>query len=69
MEMGSIPLSLTVILGQAKLPDEQYRALQKGDVILLNEELEAPLRLSLQGQKRLQGRPGKIGRKKAVVIL
>lgn len=66
--LQDIPLQLTVQLGQAKLPLAQLERLHSGDVLLLEQGLDEPLLVLLEGEPRYLAWPGRVGRQRAVQI-
>ncbi|MCS7166751.1 MAG: FliM/FliN family flagellar motor switch protein [Gemmatales bacterium] len=63
-----IPLHITVRLGETLLPLRQLQQLRAGDVLLLNQRLDEPLAVLVEGEVRYRAWPGRLGRKRAVQI-
>ena len=61
-------LPLVAELGHAELSIEEILALSEGDVVVLDQRHDQPIMCNLKGHGKLKARPGKIGRKKGVVV-
>ena len=53
--VGHVPVSLSVLVGSVSLTIEQLFALKKGAVIAMNEALDAPITLQLNGKAVASG--------------
>jgi len=63
-----LPVELCVKLGIANLPLSQLAHLQIGDVILLDQAVNQPLSIEIEGEAKLTGWPGKLGNRQAFRI-
>lgn len=66
--LQDVPLQLTVQLGAVQLPLAQLQQLRTGDVLLLEQRLEEPVLVLLEGTVRYTAWPGRIGSQRAVQI-
>jgi flagellar motor switch protein FliN/FliY len=53
--VGHVPVSLTALIGSVSLSVEQLFALKKGEVLAMNESLDAPITLQLNGKPVARG--------------
>lgn len=53
--IGHVPVSLTALIGSISLTVEQLFALKKGEVLAMNESLDAPITLQLNGKAVARG--------------
>lgn len=64
--LATMPLPIRVELGRATLPATNISNLVPGDVILLDQEEQKPLLVSVGGVPRFAGRPGTISKRMAI---
>lgn len=62
------PVDVNVILGESDISMKKLADLEKGYVIKLNQSIEQPLQIKINGKKKMEGYPGVMGGKKAVKI-
>jgi flagellar motor switch protein FliM len=62
------PLTLTVRLGETRLPLRTILALREGDVVTLPTRVDAPLDVVVGNQPKFTGRVGRVGRSCAVQV-
>lgn len=65
---GSLPLTLNVQLGSARLPMSQLANLQVGDVIILDQPINRPIVAEVGGTTRFTGFPGRIGSRQSFQV-
>ena len=53
--VGHVPVSLTALIGSVSLSIEQLFALKKGEVLSMNESLDAPITLLLNDKPVARG--------------
>lgn len=53
--VGHVPVLLTALVGSVSLTVEQLFALKKGEVLAMNESLDAPITLQLNGKPVAHG--------------
>ena len=53
--VGHVPVSLTALIGSVSLSIEQLFALKKGEVLTMNESLDAPITLLLNDKAVARG--------------
>lgn len=53
--VGHVPVLLTALVGSISLTVEQLFALKKGEVLAMNESLDAPITLQLNGKPVARG--------------
>jgi flagellar motor switch protein FliN/FliY len=53
--VGHVPVSLTVLVGTVSLSIEELFALRAGQVLTMNESLDAPVTLQLNGKPVARG--------------
>ncbi len=66
--LQQVPLKVQVQLGQVRLPLAHLQRLRAGDVLLLEQRLEEPLLVLVEGSARYTAWPGRVGSKQAVQI-
>jgi flagellar motor switch protein FliM len=66
--LGETALSMTAVLGRARLEVNEVLALKKGDVIKLNRNIREPLVLEVEGREKFRGFPGVVSKKNGVRI-
>lgn len=64
-----VPLGVTAVLGHARLRLRDFVQLEVGDVILLDQRVAAPIRVTVQGRPKFAARPGRVGHHLAVEIV
>lgn len=67
-EMEDITIPVSAVLGETRLKIRDYLQLERGDVLCLEKPANEDLILRVGGKPKLAGRPGLVGRKKAVRI-
>jgi flagellar motor switch protein FliM len=63
-----MPVEITVKLGTAQLPLAQLAHLQAGDLIVLDQRINQPLKASVAGRDKLSGWPGRQGNRQVLQI-
>ncbi|QNN46343.1 FliM/FliN family flagellar motor switch protein [Thermomonas brevis] len=53
--VGHLPVSLSAMIGTVSLTVDQLYALRKGEVLTMNEDLETPVTLKLNGKAVARG--------------
>lgn len=53
--VGHVPVALTALVGSVSISIEQLFALKNGDVVAMNESLDAPITLQLNGKAVARG--------------
>lgn len=53
--VGHLPVSLSAMIGTVSLTVDQLYALRKGEVLTMNESLETPVTLKLNGKSVARG--------------
>jgi flagellar motor switch protein FliM len=66
--LAPLPLEVRAVLGTAELPLAELRRLQPGDVILLDQPVDQPLRVCLNGRACLRAWPGRVGSRQAISL-
>jgi flagellar motor switch protein FliM len=66
--MDEIPFQIRAILGQVTLSKEDFTQLQRGDIVLLDQRLEDPLRVEIGENGHLLGYAGVKEGQKAIKI-
>ncbi|MBX3444713.1 MAG: FliM/FliN family flagellar motor switch protein [Planctomyces sp.] len=56
-----VPLPLSVELGRVQLTVSEAESLRRGDVLMLDQTVRAPLTARVAGEAKYQGRAGRIG--------
>jgi flagellar motor switch protein FliM len=67
-EIEELPIAMSVMIGQTKLPIRDLLQLQRGDVLCLDKPKDSDLMIQFDGKTKMAGKSGLIGRKKAVKI-
>jgi len=62
-------MTLRVLLGHTRITLRELLDLQVGDVLLLEQKIDEPLMIEVNGARLLTGRAGVVGRSKAVQIV
>lgn len=65
---GGLSLTLSVRLGEAKLPVSQLADLQVGDVIVLDQPIARPIIAAVEGEPKFLGFPGRIGTRQSFQV-
>jgi flagellar motor switch protein FliM len=63
-----LPVELVVTLGHTELSLSQLSGLQPGDMLILNQRVGDPLPASIDGQRKFQAWPGRVGLRQAVQV-
>jgi flagellar motor switch protein FliM len=63
-----LKLEFTVLLGSVELPLRQVSQLKAGDVVILDQRFGELLTAAIDGKKKLQGWPGRVGNRQALLI-
>ncbi|MEX0994261.1 MAG: FliM/FliN family flagellar motor switch protein [Balneolaceae bacterium] len=63
-----IPAELKVQLGASSIPLRELIQLQEGDLLMLNQQIEEPLKIVVNNRNMMNGYPGTINGKRAVKI-
>ncbi len=66
--LGGLPARVTVKLGSVELNPAQLKALKVGDVLILNQKVDAPLSVSVANATTFLGWPGRVGSNQALQI-
>jgi flagellar motor switch protein FliM len=66
--LGETNLSMTAVLGRARLEVAEVLALRKGDVIKLERNIREPLVLEVEGREKFLGYAGIISKKNGIKI-
>lgn len=66
--LGETSLSITTVLGRARLEVSDVLALKKGDIIRLNRNIRDPLVLEVEGREKFLGFPGIINKRNGIKI-
>lgn len=53
--VGHVPVALTALIGNVSLTVDQLFALKKGEVLAMNESIDAPITLELNGKPVARG--------------
>ncbi|MDI3298185.1 MAG: flagellar motor switch protein FliM [Bacillota bacterium] len=64
-----VPVQVTAVLGHARLKLRDFCQLEVGDVIVLDQRVGAPVRVTVQGRPKFAARPGRVGHHLAVEIV
>lgn len=64
----NMPVEIVVKLGTAELPLVQLAHLQVGDVVVLDQRINQPLRVMVGGQEKMRGWPGRQGTRQGLQI-
>jgi flagellar motor switch protein FliM len=67
-EIESLPLPISVLIGQTKLTIRDLLQLQHGDVLVLDKQKNSDLAIQIGNKTKMAGTSGLIGRKKAVRV-
>jgi flagellar motor switch protein FliM len=65
---GTLSLTLSVRLGEARLPVSQLADLQIGDVIVLDQPITRPVVAEVGGEPKFLGFPGRIGSRQSFQV-
>lgn len=68
MNTENIPFKLKVILGKATLSKSDYSNIEPGDILILDQKINAPVALEIGNEKVLEGYIGTNDHLKAVKI-
>lgn len=63
-----LPVDVTVTLGKVELHLSELARLRVGDLIVLDQRIQQPLRASVAGEEKLCGWPGRLGSRQALQI-
>jgi flagellar motor switch protein FliM len=63
-----LKLEFKVLLGSAELPLRQISQLKAGDVVILDQRFGALLTAVIDGKRKFQGWPGRVGNRQALLI-
>jgi flagellar motor switch protein FliM len=67
--LQEVPVTLRVTLASTTLPLRETLDLSPGDILLLDQSVDTPLELVLDGYPAFRGRPARVERQYAVVIV
>ncbi len=67
-EISPTSVDVQACIGETKISVRDYMQLVKGDVIVLDKLVGSDLTVKVNDVPKMRGRPGKVGRKKAVKI-
>jgi flagellar motor switch protein FliM len=65
----ALPITLTVRLGEARLPMAQLAGLEVGDVVVLDQFINEPVVADIHGVAKYRGFPGRIGMQSSFQIV
>lgn len=65
---GTLSLTLSVRLGDTRLPVSQLADLQVGDVIVLDQPITRPIIAEIEGEPKFLGFPGRIGSRQSFQV-
>ncbi len=68
MDIAKLPFEVAALIGRAEIPMKAYLGLQVGDIVLIEQKVEEPLTIQVNGEARYRGRPGLSETRKAVTI-
>ncbi|MEZ5315700.1 MAG: FliM/FliN family flagellar motor C-terminal domain-containing protein [Chlamydiales bacterium] len=68
MKIEELLIDLLVIIGKCEMPIENYLALRKGDILLIDQRVEDSLIVKVSDESFFKGRPGLSETQKAVRI-
>lgn len=66
--VNALPVEVSVELGAARLPLAELAHLRPGDVILLDQAVNQPLQVKIEGTDKLRAWPGRQGNRQALRI-
>jgi len=67
-DLKQAEITLSTILGESNVSLNRLIELQEGDIIMLNQQIDEPLRIKVNNQIKMNGYPGSMKGKKAVKI-
>jgi flagellar motor switch protein FliM len=67
--LNSVPVEISVRLGNSRLTGRQIANLKKGDVIMLDNSPDGEVEVNVQGETKFYGRAGTLGKNLAVEII
>lgn len=67
-QVRELPVKVSVQLGTVELPLSQLARLRAGDVILLDQRIDRPLKVHVEGREKFQGWPARSGERQTVQL-
>lgn len=66
--IGQVPLEVVTVLGSANIPMSDLAKLQPGELIVLDQRIDAPMISHVDGAPSFECWPGRLGQKQAVQV-
>lgn len=67
-DLKQADITLSTILGESNVPLNKLIGLKEGDLIMLDQQIDEPLKIKVNNQVKMNGYPGSMKGKKAVKI-